>query len=471
MHLSAHTRVKPVTAITLLTLLVTAAAPLDAVARPNFVIIMIDDLGYADLGCYGNKRNDTPHIDRLANEGLKFTDFHSNGAMCSPTRAALLSGLYQNRFGRDYDRALSARSDADEGLPHEIITIAEALQSAGYSTGMYGKWHLGFHPPNTPIHHGFDDFRGLLTGDGDHHLHINRSGEKDWWHNDAIAMDEGYSTKLLTDYSIGFIQRHRDDPFFLYLAHLAIHFPWQGADEGGHRVEGTGYWNLGKLGPHPPGAVRPVVEAMIESVDRSVGRLIAALRQLNPDRQTLVIFCSDNGGYRHYGGRFRGEISDNGPLRGQKADVWEGGHRVPAIAWWPGRIVGGRVTNETAITMDLMPTLLELADISPSQVDGLRELDGVSLATLLLDGEALPSRTLFWRAGSGYAVRKGPWKLVADRNKSKAELFNLAKDVGERHDLSSHHQELTSQLRAALDDWEREINSGSKAAGSRRQRN
>lgn len=428
--------------------------------RPNIVLMMIDDLGYGDLSCYGNQRNDTPNIDQLAKEGLKFTDFHSNGAMCSPTRASLLSGMYQNRFGLPFDGALSALEHGDGGMPHAITTIAEALQSGGYRTAMYGKWHLGYRPPNTPIHHGFDDFRGLLTGGGDHHSHINRSGEKDWWHNDYLKMDEGYSTDLITDYGIEFIEQNREKPFFLYLADLAIHFPWQGPHEKAHRIEGKSYWNLEKLGPHPPGKVRPVVEEMVEAVDRNVGRLMASLKQLQLDRKTIVIFCSDNGGYRNYQGRFEGEISDNGPFRGQKTELWEGGHRVPAIVWWPGHVTAGKTTDETTMTMDLMPTILEIVGIEPPRIEGVCDLDGTSLTGLWFDGKPLPDRILFWRAGKGYAVRKGDWKLVTDRQKKNGQLFNLAKDIGERKDLSGDYPEVYKQLHAALDEWDLEMNGG-----------
>lgn len=207
--------------------------------RPHIILVLADDLGYGDLSSYGNEVNRTPHLDRLAAEGLRFTDFHANGPMCTPTRAALLTSLYQNRFGRSFETALSPKTDRDDGLPHEVLTVAEALRAAGYATGMYGKWHLGYQPPNVPTAHGFDDFRGLLTGDGDHHSHISRSGEKDWWHNEQVEMEEGYSVDLITQHSIDFLKRHQEEPSFIYVAHLAIHFPWQGSDEERYRVEGA----------------------------------------------------------------------------------------------------------------------------------------------------------------------------------------------------------------------------------------
>ena len=425
---------------------------------PNIVLILADDLGYGDLACYGSRSNLTPNIDQMAAQGLRFTDFHSNGPMCSPTRAALLTGLYQNRFGRSFETALSAIADGDDGLPHQIHTLAEALQSAGYATGMYGKWHLGYQSPHQPTQHGFDDFRGLLSGDGDHHSHISRSGNRDWWHNDKIEMEEGYTADLITQHSIDFLERPRDRPVFLYVAHLAIHFPWQGPQESGHRIEGGSYWDLSKLGPHPPGQVGQVVKKMVESVDDSVGKILAAVGRLDGRRPTLVFFTSDNGGYLHYAGRFRGEVSDNGPLRGQKTEVWEGGHRVPAIAWWPGRIQGGRITDQTALTMDLMATFCELAGVNVAGLNQGRALDGMSLNGLLFDSQPLPERTLFWRARDNKAARRGPWKLISQEG--KAMLFNLADDIGERHDVSRQRPELMRQLRNELAGWEKDVDAG-----------
>jgi arylsulfatase A len=424
-------------------------APGQGIRRPNIILIVADDLGYGDLACYGHPRNKTPHLDQLAQEGLKFTDFHANGPMCSPTRAALLTGQYQNRFGRKFESALSAQDPT--GLPPDTVTVADLLKQAGYATAMYGKWHLGYAPPQTPPHFGFDDFRGLLTGDGDHHSQISRSGSKDWYHNDAIEMEEGYTTDLITKHSIDFMRKHRDQPFFIYMAHLAIHFPWQAPGEAAQRVEGTDYWSLEKLGPHPEGEVGPVVQAMVESLDKSVGEIVDAVRELGLDDNTLIYFTSDNGGYVHYGNQFHGEISSNDPLRGQKTEVWEGGHRVPAIAWWPGRIAPGTTTHATTMTMDLLPTCAELAG-----VDVPKHVDGVTLAPLLLHETPLPQRDLFWRAGDAWAVRRGPWKLV-DGGDGKVHLFNLDADIEESEDVSAQNPEVVKELRAAFEKWEQDV--------------
>ena len=422
-------------------------------ARPNFIVILADDLGYGDLGCYGHPRHRTPHLDRLAVEGLRFTDFHSNGAMCSPTRAALLTGLYPSRFGRKFESALSGRTDRDDGLPLEATTLAELLREGGYATGAFGKWHLGYEPPHVPTRQGFDEFRGLLSGDGDHHTHRDRGGRADWWHNEERVPETGYTAELLTRHSIAFLERNRDRPFFLYLAHLAIHFPWQGPKDPPHRTEERDY-ESDRWGLIPdPDNVAPHVQEMVESLDASVGSVIAALRRLGLDSRTLVFFTSDNGGYITYGRKFR-NISSNGPLRGQKTELYEGGHRVPAIAWWPGRIAPG-LTAATALSFDLFPTLVALAGAPPPPHDG------TDLAPLLFTSRPLADRTLFWRTGPRKAVRRGPWKLLQQGN-GAAQLFNLADDVGEARDLAAREPARVADLQVALARWENDVDQSAR---------
>jgi len=416
---------------------------------PNIVLILADDLGYGDLGCYGNRRNRTPNLDRLAREGMRLTDFHSNVPMCSPTRAALLTGRYQQRMGIE-----TALGEHSEGLDRSEVTIAERLREAGYATAIFGKWHLGPQPADAPIRHGFDEFRGHLHGAVDYISHVDRYGRVDWFHNDRPANEEGYNTTLITEHAVRFIEAHRDRPFFLYVPHSAIHFPWMTAEDEGYRKPGERYTDLRKLGPHKN--VRPVVREMIEAVDRSVGRIVETLKRLELERRTVVFFTSDNGGYLHYAGRHRGDISSNGPLRGQKGDVYEGGHRVPAIAWWPGHVEPGTVNRAAALTMDLFPTFLELADLEPPGADDPRKLDGVSLAPLLLRGEALPERTVFWRMRGRKAARRGPWKLVVSGGKP-AELYRLDDDLAETRDVSARHADVAAELLEELAHWEREV--------------
>ncbi len=420
---------------------------------PNIVLIMIDDLGYGDVGCYGSKVNRTPHIDKLASQGMKFTDFHSNGPMCTPTRAALLTGKYQQRFGKKFEAAISGQTDFHDGLPLKAVTIAEVLKEAGYATGMFGKWHLGYQPPFIPTRQGFDEYVGLMSGDGDHHAHIDRSGRKDWWKEDKIKMEKGYSVDLITQHSVEFIRKHQDRPFFLYVPHLAIHFPWQGPDDKGYRQFGKGYHNLTKLGDLNDKNIRSQVKKMVESVDSSVGKILSTLKNLKLEENTVVIFTSDNGGYLTYEGGHH-NISSNGIFRGQKTDIYEGGHRVPAIVRWPEKIKTGSITDATTMTFDLFPTFLELAGITRSK--NQEKLDGVSLSPLLLKGIAPEERTLFWRMRELKAVRKGDWKLVMPGDGTTA-LYNLAKDPGEKNDIASANPEVVFDLKVALSKWENDV--------------
>lgn len=417
--------------------------------KPNIVLIMADDLGYGDLGCYGNEVNPTPHIDALASGGLRFRDFHAAGPMCSPTRAATLTGLYQQRFGGEFDTALGSRDQL--GLPHAAVTIAELLKPLGYAAACFGKWHLGYRPPLLPTNQGFDLFRGLGSGDGDFHTHIDRAGNEDWWHNNQLEMVEGYTTDLLTRYSIEFIETHRESPFFLYVPHLAIHFPWQGPNDPGHRVKGTNY-DDDKWGIIPDRSnVAPHVKAMIESLDESVGKIIETLTKLQLADNTLVIFTSDNGGYITYGQDFK-SISSNGVLRGQKTELYEGGHRVPAIISLPGKIKPS-VTDATVHSIDILPTIAALTGIGRDNFT----TDGIDLLPLLLGGQELPERSLYWRARSQSAVRSGPWKLF--RNDQRTELYNLNDDPGEQIDLATQHPQLVARLLRDWQAWETEVNS------------
>jgi arylsulfatase A-like enzyme len=415
--------------------------------KPNIVLIMADDLGYGDVGCYGNTVNKTPNIDALAAEGLRFTDLHANGPVCSPTRAALLTGRYQQRMG--IETALGEGHQVP--WPKNVTTVADRLQEAGYATGAFGKWHLGM--KEHPLDHGFETYAGNMHGGVDYVSHVDRYGNVDWWQDKQIKNEQGFNTTLVTDHSVHFIEEHRTEPFFLYVPYSAIHFPWMTPDDEAYRQQGGRYTDLSKLGPHRDGNLQPVVRRMIEELDKGVGRIMATIRQCNLKDRTLVWFISDNGGYFDYGGRYRDEISNNGPLRGQKGNLYEGGHRVPAIAWWPGRIKAGSDTHETAMTMDLMPTFLELAGLKLPLSGGHDALDGINLTALLLKGKPLPKRTLFWRSGNQRAVRRGSWKLVKSGDRD-SELYNLDADTGERHNLANRNPQLVRQLLAALGDWE-----------------
>ncbi len=412
--------------------------------KPNIILILADDLGYGDIGCYGNKTIQTPNLDALAKAGLRFTDFHSNGPMCSPTRAALLTGRYQQRAG--IESVLSCKSNYDTGMSPDEITFAEVLKKAGYATACFGKWHLGYKPPFGPNIQGFDEYRGFVAGGSDYFSHIDRSGRPDWWKNTELVPEPGYSTKLLTRHTIDFIRRNRHRPFCVYIPYQAVHFPFQGPNDQAERVVGGNYWSKAKYGRRylPVEERKAAYKEMVEALDAGVGRIAAAVRKLGLEKDTLIFFTSDNGAYSWVG--------SNLPCRGQKSELWEGGHRVPAIAYWPGKIKPGSVTDETAMTMDLFPTMVEMAGAKlPAGLD----LDGVSLLGLLTQGEKLPRRTLFWRFRSQYAVRRGRWKLLVRGD--KRYLFDLENDIGESNNLIRQKAALAEALRGEYVAWEKDV--------------
>ena len=418
-------------------------------SRPNFVIIMADDLGYGDVGCYGNKENKTPNIDALAAEGMKFTDFHANGPVCSPTRAALLTGRYQQRMGIE-----TALGEGKQVMWPDVVTIADRFKDAGYITGAFGKWHVGM--KEHPLDHGFDEYSGNMHGGVDYLSHVDRYGNIDWWQNKEIQNEKGFNTSLVTDSSVRFIEKHKNEPFFLYVPYSAIHFPWMTPDDDAYREPGGRYTDLSKLGSHRNGNLKAVVKQMIEELDKGVGRIITALRKNSLEQNTLVFFLSDNGGYLNYGGRYEGEISSNGPFRGQKGSVFEGGHRVPGIAWWPGKIKVGIINHTTVMTMDLMPTCLSIAQLDLPSADDPHAQDGINISPILFENNVLPERTLFWRFHDQIAVRKGSWKLVQIRD-DEPQLFNLEKDPGENRNLALQQPEIVKDLLAAFKEWERDL--------------
>ena len=412
-------------------------------ARPNFVIIMADDLGYAELGCYGSKTFQTPHIDALAQGGMRFTDFHSNGAVCSPTRAALLTGRYQQRSG--IDGVVTAKSHRNTGLGLEQETVAEMLKRAGYATGMFGKWHVGYDAKFNPIKQGFDEFHGFVSGNIDLFSHIDQEGWFDWWVQDKLTYVPGYAPHHITDRGIEFIRRHKDRPFLLYLPHPAPHYPYQGPGDLANRVVKKGFKpeQLDEL-PTVPALKKPetarAYREMVQDLDTQVGRIIAELESQGLRENTLVIFCSDNGGT---GKKALG--SDNSPLRGKKGQLYEGGHRVAGIFNWPGKIEP-RVATETALTFDLMPTFAELAGVVPEA-----KMDGVSLKSLLLANENFAKRPLIWISRKDIAYRQGDWKLMLGDDRKLASsplLFNLRQDLSETTDLAAKHPERVKTMQA-----------------------
>lgn len=442
---------RPLLAASVLALLL-AGPPADAQQRPpNFVIILADDLGVGDISPFGGWVH-TPQLDRLAAEGMRFTDFHSNGVVCSPTRAALLTGRYQQRAGLEsvlYAAPDHPRRNRGHGLQLRELTFAEMLRDAGYATGMTGKWHLGYERSYNPVFNGFDRFNGYVSGNVDYFSHVDGAGFYDWWDGDRLVNEPGYATHLITRHSVRFIEQHRDRPFVLYVAHEAPHYPYQGPKDRPFRL-------VGGENQHGAGGdsaeVRRAYREMVEEMDRGVGEIVDALRQNDLAANTLVVFLSDNGALRY---------GSNGSLRGFKGSVWEGGHRVPAIAWWPGRIAPGSSSAQPAMGFDLVPTMLALAGAG---VPFEHRLDGVSLLPAL-QGRTLPGeRTLIWQYEGQAAVREGRWKVVVGaREHPAAALFDLQADPGETTDLAARHPERLRRMLQRLEEWRRDVLNGATA--------
>ena len=406
--------------------------------KPNIILILADDMGYGDAGCYGGKHLQTPAIDTLADRGLRFTDFHSNAPVCSPTRAALLTGCYQQRCG--IEGVISAKNHRKKGLSLENVTFADLLKTADYRTAVFGKWHLGYEPRFNPRYQGFDEFVGFVSGNIDYHSHIDQAGVEDWWQDVELIPEEGYSTDLVTSHGLSFIQRHKDKPFCLYLAHECPHYPYQGPNDPADRTVGKPEPILGRRKDRTA-----AYKEMMESMDTSIDRIVRKINSLGLEKETFIFFCSDNGPTGP---------GSNGPLKGKKGSLWEGGHRVPGIAYWPSKIRPGTVTNETALTMDLLPTLASLAGLSPPTT---LKLDGVDLLPLMVGEQPLSERSLFWRFKNDCAIRKGPWKLINGESQS---LFHLDDDIGETTNIIRKEQERGKSLEQELMNWSRKISVG-----------
>ena len=400
--------------------------------QPNIVLIMADDLGYGDIGCFGSDFINTPVLDKMASEGIRFTDYHSNGAVCSPTRAALMTGNYQQRSGIE-GVVYAALDKRTVGISQTEKTIAEYLKEAGYKTGIFGKWHLGYKPEYNPTFHGFDEFYGYISGNVDYISHRDGVGLFDWWHNTDTCFDEGYVTDLITDRALEFIENSKENPFFLYLPHEAPHYPYQGRNDPADRLPGKEFVAHGSR-PDKKQAYKEMVEIM----DENIGRVFEKLHSLELNKNTLVIFCSDNGAT---------SLGNNGILNGFKSGLWEGGHRVPAMVWFPGKIEP-RECNQTILAMDWLPTLLQIAGVTISD-----KFDGKSISDVLFRNESLEERPLFWRYRNQWAVRKGDWKYL--KIKEKEYLFNLKTYLAEKNNLFDLEKEKLTELKNLLLDWEK----------------
>lgn len=443
--------------------LLAAPSPIMGNDKPNVVFILADDLGYTDLGCYGSGYYETPNIDRMAAEGMRFTQGYTCGPNCQPTRAALLSGQYGPRTGVytvgsidrfDWQSRPLRPVDNRAALAPEKLTIAEVLQANGYATGMFGKWHLGDDKPDSgtdPKSQGFDE---AIASAGRHF---------DFRTQPRVAYPTGtYLADFLTDRAVDFIQRHQDEPFFLYLPHFAVHGPHHAKKDGIEHFRPKS-----SVGGHHD----PVYAAMIASVDESVGRVRKTLDELGLAEKTLVIFSSDNGGvggYERAGVRETESITDNAPLRGGKGMLYEGGVRVPYIFTWPGKIKADQTCDVPINSVDLFPTLLE---VTGSHLEAGEVLDGTGYLDILTGHPEKATRNpLYWHfpgylgAGKGNwrtlpvsVIREGDWKLMEFHEDGRLELYNLADDIGEEKNLAAEQPDRARDLHEKLIAWRKEV--------------
>ncbi|HEY3077595.1 MAG TPA: sulfatase-like hydrolase/transferase [Burkholderiales bacterium] len=405
--------------------------------RANFVFILADDLGYADLGCYGGRLACSPILDRMAAEGLRFTQGYANSSVCSPTRFALMTGRWQHRLrgGADEPIASARRGSATLGLPPAHPTLPSLLAAAGYATALVGKWHLGWLPHFGPLKSGYQEFFGALSGGLDYFTHRDSTGAHDLWEGERECERTGYLTDLLTERAVDYIRRRRDKPFLLSLHYTAPHWPWETRDD---EAEAR---RLEKIFHTDGGSVRTYA-TMIRHMDEGIGQVLEALRASGAAENTLVVFTSDNGGER---------FSDTWPLIGKKMDLLEGGIRVPYIVRWPAQVKPGGVTAQLVITMDWVPTFLAAADAA---ADARYPLDGIDLAPVLEQPERTFERELFWRMKfrAQKAMRAGDWKFLSIDGYEY--LFNLARDERERANLARRQPEMLAELKRQHAAWE-----------------
>jgi arylsulfatase A-like enzyme len=414
--------------------------------RPNIIFIVADDLGFADLGCYGGREAEfgpvSPVIDQLAANGLRLTEGYANSPVCSPTRFALMTARYQYRLRGAADEPINSKSKGSTtlGLPPEHPTLPSLLKAAGYHTALIGKWHLGYPPTFSPLQSGYDEFFGPMSGGVDYFTHCSNNGTHDLYFGDAEHAEEGYLTDLLSQRSVDYVRRMAEpsregQPFFLSLHYTAPHWPWETRDDADVAEQVKDHLF------HLDGGDIHTYRRMIHHMDEGIGWVVDALRETGQLDNTLIVFTSDNGGER---------FSDNWPLVGGKMDLTEGGIRVPWIAHWPAVIAPGSVSDQHCLTMDWSATMLDLggATAAPSH-----PLDGVSLKALLHEPTCHTERPMFWRMNhrGQRAMRSGPWKYL--RVDGNDYLFNIHADARERANLAKREPERLNAMRQAWEDW------------------
>ena len=431
--------------------------------KPNIIYIMADDLGYGDLGCYGQDQILTPHLDQLAAEGIRFTDHYAGSTVCAPSRSCLMTGRHTGHTYVRGNKQMVPRGQVP--LPTGTVTVAQLLKQAGYATGMVGKWGLG-EPGTTgdPQQQGFDHYFGYTDQVHAHNYYpefLWRDGERVPLRNEVVRPETGYarndggaatrridySHDLLTEEALAFVERNRERPFFLYLPYTIPHANNQSwvLDRHGMEVPDFGPYE-DRDWPVP----QKGLAAMITRMDRDVGRLMALLKELGLDDETIVSFTSDNGPHSERGND-PAFFDSNGPLRGQKRDLYEGGIRVPLIARWPGKIKAGAVSHHLSANWDFLPTASELAGVGPPE-----DIDGISYLATLLGREPQPKQHahLYWEfheSGFSQAVRIDHWKGVRHGLAGPVELYDLENDIGEQHDVAARHPQVIEQIEAVLE--------------------
>jgi len=417
--------------------------PLAAIAaggrKPNVVVILADDLGYGGIGVQGCRDIPTPYIDSIAAAGVRFTDGYVSCPVCSPTRAGLLTGRYQQRFGHEFNPGPGGAADPAFRLPESETTFPERMKSLGYATGMVGKWHLGQWPDSVPNARGFDFFYGFLGGAN---AYLGPRGAPNIQRDGKPVHEEAYLTDAFGREAVDFIEHHKDSPFFLYLAFNAVHTPMQAFQD---RLDQFASIENPR---------RRIHAAMLSAMDDAIGAVLDKLRELNLEQDTLVIFLSDNGGPT------RANTSSNAPLRGFKGQVLEGGIRIPFMMQWKGRLPAGAVYSKPVISLDLLPTALAAAGgkVDPGwHLDGVNLLPFVGMAGASDQSAGVPHDSLFWRMGERRAIRQGDWKLVVGVDDPQFALYNLADDIAEENDLATAKPEKAAELESRWRAWDAEV--------------
>ena len=409
------------------------------VRQPNILYIMADDLGYADLSCYGRRDFETPVLDKLAAQGLRFTNAYANSAVCTATRVGLITGRYQYRLPVGLEEPLAYRPNI--GLPPSHPTLPSLLAKAGYRTSLIGKWHLGSLPDFDPIKSGYQSFWGIRSGGVDYYTHATSNGQPDLWDGPTPVDKAGYLTDLLADRAIAEIRQvsSAKAPWFMSLHFTAPHWPWEGPDDASESARIAGLKDPKALF-HFDGGSAAIYAAMVRRLDYQIGRVLEALKAKGAEQDTIVVFTSDNGGER---------FSDTWPFSGRKTELLEGGLRIPAIVRWPGVTMASTISDAQIISMDWLPTFLAAAGAAP---DPAFPSDGEDI-TAALSGRALPGRTLFWRYKNHAqrAARRGNLKYL--KIGGNEFLFDVVADPLERANLKDRQPEAFTSLKKAWEDW------------------